>query len=325
MTSVKLSYPRVIATSAQRVSQAGMPIILAAGLLLYGAFFVDGFLTVDNAVQVVRSQSLVGVAAIGMTFVVISGNFVDLSVPAIVSVAANAVLAFQGVGVVPAVLLALLLGAAVGLVNGSIVSYLNINSVITTLGVGSIVAGLLLWRTGAALSRGRSDSFHNLITSRPLSVPFTAWVFLIALLIAHLTLSKTRFGAQVRLTGGNDLAAIISGVPTRRITITAFVLMGVMAALTGVLLGGFANQADVAVGAGFEFDALIAVVLGGTVLTGGTGGFGRTLLGVLLLGLVNSVLLLEGVDTSIQLLSRGALFLAVVAGDAVIAARGGRR
>jgi Ribose/xylose/arabinose/galactoside ABC-type transport systems, permease components len=113
-------------------------------------------------------------------------------------------------------------------------------------------------------------------------------------------------------------------VPTTRSTIAAVVLAGFLAAVTGVLLGGFANQADITVGAGYEFDALIAVVLGGTALTGGTGGFARTFIGLLLLGLVNNVLLLEGYGTSVQLLSRGALFLAVVIGNAVLDRRLGR-
>ncbi|MEN8112886.1 MAG: ABC transporter permease [Actinomycetota bacterium] len=309
----------------QRAMRLGMPLLLAAVLIVYGLVAVDGFATFDNLIQVIRSQSLIGIAAVGMTFIVISGNFVDLSVPAVVAVAANVVLSLQDVGVIPAVLIALLLGVIVGLVNGSIVAYLGINSVITTLGIGSIVAGLLLWRTGAALSRGSSDAFNEFIKSRPLGVPVAAWVFLILILAGHFVMTRTRFGAQIRTTGGNVKAAIITGVPANRITVLVFVLMGVAAAIAGILLGGFADQADVAVGTGFEFDALIAVVIGGTVLTGGVGGFGRTLLGVLLLGIVNDILLLEGAAFSVQLLSRGALFLLVVVGDQVIKERRGQR
>jgi ribose transport system permease protein len=313
-----------VAAVFDRAGRLGMPLILIAGLLLYGAVFIDGFLTVNNAVQIVRSQSFVGIAAIGMTFVVISGNFVDLSVPATIAVSANVVLTLDDRSVVAAVAVALALGLAVGLLNGVVVSALRVNSVITTLGVGSILAGLLLWRTGGALSRGAGGGLTDFATARPLGVPSTVWVFLGLLLIAQMVLVGTRFGAQLRATGGNPRAARISGVPTVRITIAAFVLAGFLAAVTGVLLGGFANQADIAVGKGYEFDALIAVVIGGTALTGGTGGFGRTLLGLSLLGLVNNVLLLEGHGTSVQLLSRGALFLAVVIGNAVLDRRLGR-
>ncbi len=325
MTSTAHAAPSIRSSISRHALRIGMPAALAVLLALYGAVVVDGFLSFDNLVNVIRSQSLIGIAAVGMTLVVISGNFVDLSVPATVAVAANAVLAFQTIGIVPAVFLTLAIGVVIGLVNGSIVAYLGVNPVIATLGVGSVVAGILLWQTGAALSRGTDRGFNQFMTSRPLDIPLAAWVFLTLLVLGHVAFTRTRFGAQLRITGGNPRAALIAGVPTRRITVTSFALMGLAAAIAGVLLGGFADQADIAVGAGFEFDALIAVVLGGTLLTGGIGGFAQTFLGVLLLGLVNNLLLLNGVGTSMQLLSRGALFLLVVGGDAVLQTRLRRR
>lgn len=317
MTSRAQAQPSAFSSAVRQLARVDAPLVLLAALVVVGVIAVDNFLTPANLLHVVRSQSLLGIVAIGMTFVVISGNFIDLSVPAVVAISANVALAFQGVGAVPAVVLALTIGMSIGLVNGVIVGVLKVNSVIATLGVGSVVAGLLLWWTGGALSRGSDDALNGFATSRLLGIPTLAILFLLLLVTAHLILTRTRFGAELRLTGGNARAAAISGVPIRKVTILAFVAAGLSAAITGVLLGGFANQADVAVGTGFEFDALIAVVIGGTALTGGRGGFGRTLVGVLLLGMLANLLLLQGVDTTTQLLSRGALFLAVVIGEII--------
>lgn len=309
----------------QTLSVTEVSIIVLLGLTGFGILTVDGFASPANLLQVLRSQALVGIVAIGMTFIVLSGNFVDLSVPAVVATAANVALAFQDAGAVTAVLLALAIGLAIGVLNGTIVAYMGVNAVIATLGVKSVVAGLLLGWTGGALSRGTVDAFNEFVVSRPLGIPVLVWVFLVLLVIAHLVLARTRFGAQVRLTGGNARAAAISGVPTRLVTVGSFALMGLTAAITGVLLGGFGNQADTAVGVGLEFGALVAVVLGGTALSGGRGGFGRTLVGVLLFGVMSNILQLQGVSTSVQLLALGGVFLLVVGGEAILNARRGAR
>jgi ribose transport system permease protein len=304
-----------------------MPLLLSLVLAVYGVIAIDGFLSVANLVQVVRSQSIVGIAAIGMTFIVVSGNFVDLSVPAVIAVSANLVLTLDSSGVPAgfAVALAVGVGVLIGASSGVVVSYLGVNSVIATLGVGSVAAGLLLWRTGGALSRGSGGTLNDFARANLLGVPVPAIVFVALIAAAHIVLEMTRFGASIRATGGNSRAARIAGVRTTAVSISVFVIMGACAAVAGALLGAFANQADVAVGTGYELDALIAVVLGGTLLTGGVGGFGRTFLGLVLIGVVNNILLLQGMGTSVQLLTRGTLFIAVVVGNRLVEDRWGAR
>ena len=296
-------------------SRSNIPVVLALAIAVAGAALVPQFATGDNAIDILRSQSFLGVAAVGMTFVVLAGRFVDLSMPAVIAVAGNLALAQQTHGWVAAAAIALAVGFLIGVANGSAVAFLRINPVIATLGVGSIASGLLLHATGGALSRAHSSGLGDLISGSIAGIPSTVIVFLTLVVVAQLALTYTRFGSYLRLSGANEEAAAATGVPTRAITVTAFCCAGLAAALTGCMIAGFAGQADLTIGTGYEFDALIAVVIGGTPLAGGRGGFLRTLVGVLIVGMLNNIMLLEGLATSWQLLVKGCVFIAIVLAD----------
>lgn len=304
-----------------RWARRNIALILLAVLVLAGALFVDQFRSIDNFVQILKSQSFVGFVALGMTWVVLAGKFVDLSVPATIAVTANAALAWQSLGPGLAVVAALGTAVAIGFVNGIVVSRLEVNPVIATLAVGSICAGILLAFTGGALSRPIDDNLGEIINGTALGIPILAIIFLLLTIIFELVLRWTPFGLSVRLVGGNPRMAASIGLRPAAVTIAVFVIMALMAGVTGCALGLFAGQADVALGAGYEFDALIAVVLGGTALAGGIGGFARTFVGVILIGVLNNLLLLNAVPTSGQFLVKGIVFTTIVAVDSYIAVR----
>ena len=319
MTTAAQTVPRRRVAALSGWAAANVPLVLLVVLVLTGVVFVDNFANTDNFVDILRSQSFLGVAAVGMTFVVMAGRFVDLSMPATIAISANIALAFHGDIWGTAVAVALLAALGIGLLNGVGVAILRINPVIATLGVGSIVAGLLLNHTGGAVSRAHSDSLGAFINGRPGGIPNTVIVLLVLVVVAQLVLVYTRFGGYLRLTGANEEAAAAAGVPTRLVTIAAFGCAGVAAGLTGVMIAGFSDQADIAVGTGYEFDALIAVVIGGTPLAGGRGSFARTLVGIAIVGTLNNIMLLLGLDSSSQLLVKGLVFVAIVAVDRVFA------
>ena len=302
------------ALRSQWRGQAALALILL--LTAFGMLFVDRFASIDNLIQIVQSQAFVGIVAVGMTWVVLSGNFVDLSVPALMAVAANTVLILNGGSLVVAVAAALTIPLVIGALNGALVGVLRLNPIIATLGVTTLVGGALFLATTGDTAIGASATFEQFGRGRLLGVPVAALVFVALVCTCQAALTHTPFGTNVRFVGSNREAARSSGVRDSGAIVCCFVLVAATAAIAGVLLAGFSNTAELVTGRGYEFDALAAVVIGGTSLSGGTGSFWRTFAGVLVVGIANSIMLLLGLDTSVQLLVKAGVFIAAVALDA---------
>jgi ribose transport system permease protein len=292
-------------------------VALLIALLVFGFSAVGQFGTTDNVIRILQSQSFIGIAAVGMTFVVLSGNFVDLSVPAVMAVSGNTLLSLLDRGVALAFAAAFGAAVCIGVVNGLLVGIARINPVIATLATGTIAGGLLFRYTNGKYAIATAEWFHRFGTSKVASVPTTAILFVAAIVIAQAVLTWTRFGAYLRATGANREAARASGVPVTAIVFAAFLGSAVLVAAAGALLAGFTNQADVSTGAGYEFDALAAVVIGGTTLQGGIGSFARTFVGIAVIGVANNLMLLEGFGTPAQLFAKGAILILAVTADAI--------
>jgi ribose/xylose/arabinose/galactoside ABC-type transport system permease subunit len=253
-----------------------------------------------------------------MTFVVISGSFVDLSVPGTVALMSILVLKLTPDLGALAVLVAILPAVAIGLANGGLVAG-GANPVLVTLGIQTILAGVLLLfysggnvygQVGSALQKFGDTSFGP--------VPAPVAVFLVVAVAAHLLLQRTTFGFQLYAVGANRAAARVSGIPVRRIITAVFVISGVLAGLAGIVLSAYVNSSSSASGQGYEFDALTGVVVGGTSLFGGMGGIGRTVAGILLIGVITNIMILTGVRPEVQYLIKGSLIILAVAVDAVL-------
>lgn len=302
----------------------GMPAGIVL-LLIVGAVLSDRFFTVGNLTNVLINISILGVIVVGMTFVFITRGLADLSVPATVAIGAILTLSLQpAIGTLAAALVGVLAGVLAGVVNGILIGYAGINPVITTLAVGTIVLGGAQWSVGGVIVYGTDTAAQSFLNSRVFGVPIIVLVFLIVAIIGHLILSRTTLGRWVYAAGGNPHATRASAAPLALTRAAAFVLTAGLGGLAGVLLGITLQTARPGIGIGYEFDAITAVVVGGVSLLGGAGSIPRAIGGLLFVGLLNNVLVLQGVPTPVQGIAKGALIVAAVSIDVYFRRKGGR-
>ena len=302
---------------ASFVQRQGALIALVA-VCVFAAMRYGRFLTEENLTNVLRQNSMLGLVALGMTFIILTGG-IDLSVGSLLAVAGvvAAMLAEQGllVALVAGVLCAALLGA----INGVVIAKARIQPFIVTLGMMIAARGLALAYTNEQTVRvGRTAlSFTELgrgkIELGVLSIPYPILLLIVAYLVGWLVLNYTPFGRHVYSLGDNEEAARLMGLNVGRVTIGVYALSGALAGLAGVVLASRLGAGQPVAGLGWELDAIAAVVVGGTLLTGGQGGVGSTLVGVMLLGLIFNIFNLEGsISPWWQLVLRGLILLGVV-------------
>jgi ribose transport system permease protein len=275
-----------------------------------------------------RSAPLVILAA-GAYFVLISGNF-DLSVGSLVTVTvvvAARLIEGEPSRTWPVILLLLAIGAVVGFANGFISTVLRVPSFITTLGMLLILNGAVFWWTGGAPRGALSDNFRSIGRQGIEGIPWIEqlpWSVILMVVIgaASVLLMRADFGRQLIATGDNERAARLSGVRVDRVRIMAFVLSGVLAAVAGILLGGFGGV-SAQVGRGLEFDAITACVLGGVVLGGGRGSVVAAMAGALTLEALFTWLNLQGISGALEDTVQGVIIIAAV-GFAAYRLRGAR-
>lgn len=279
------------------------------------------FLSPGNLGNIVRAMSEIGIIAIGMTFVILIGG-IDLSVGAILGLSAvgtAALLVNNGLGIPETVLIVLLIGTAIGVLQGLAVARIGIQAFIVTLAGLQVARGLArIWSGGVPIAYGDGPleapvAFSVLSGSLNGILPVPAVIFAALGVIAILVLRFTAFARHVYAIGGNEKAARLAGVPVRRVKIAVFAICGFTAAVAGIIHAGQLNQGSPNDGFGYELDAIAAVVIGGTNLTGGSGTMIGTLAGALLLGILNNILGLNNIDANIQLLIKGLVIIAAAA------------
>jgi len=273
------------------------------------------FLTVGNSFDVMRQASINALIAFGMTLSILLGG-IDLSVGSILAV--SSVLAAMtmkaGHGAALAAGLAILAGAAMGSLNGVVIAKGKVAPFIATLGTMTLLRGVaLVLSNGSPISGFSSKLFATLgggYVARLIPVPVVLMLAMFA--VFWFVLSRTVFGRHVYAAGGNAEAAKLSGVNTDRVQIVVYTICGAMAALAGVILSSRLDSAQPTAGAGYELDAITAVVLGGTSLAGGRGWIFGTLVGALLIGVLNNGLNLMGVSSFYQQVVKGSVILLAV-------------
>lgn len=281
------------------------------------------FLSPGNLGNIVRAMSEIGIIAIGMTFVILIGG-IDLSVGAILGLSAvgtAALLVNNGLGIAETVLIVLLIGTAIGVLQGLAVARLGIQAFIVTLAGLQVARGLArIWSGGVGIPIAYGGgpleappAFSVLSGSLNGILPVPAVIFAALGVIAILVLRYTAFARHVYAIGGNEKAARLAGVPVRRVKIIVFAICGFTAAVAGIIHAGQLNQGSPNDGFGYELDAIAAVVIGGTSLAGGSGTMIGTLAGALLLGILNNILGLNNIDANIQLLIKGLVIIAAAA------------
>jgi len=286
------------------------------------SFANEFFLTTRNIVNVLRQTSINGILAIGMTFVILTRG-IDLSVGSVVALAGVVSAAFATTssiasiagGPYPAVI-ALVIGVGVGMaagaVSGVLVARYNVPSFVATLGMLSAARGLTLLAAGGRPIPALTDGYRWIGTGDVAGVPMPVVIFAAVFFVSWYVLSSTRFGRRVYAAGGNPHAATVSGINVTRIRFSVYVISGALAGLAGMILAARTGSALPQAGIAYELDAIAAVVIGGTSLAGGVGHVGGTLIGALLIGVVNNGLDLMGVESYYQQVIKGVLIVAAV-------------
>lgn len=284
----------------------------------FAAYRYPQFLSEANLTNVLRQNSMLGLVALGMTFVILTGG-IDLSVGSLLAVAGVVAAHLAGRGLFVALVAGVALAALLGLANGVIIARARVQPFIVTLAMMIAARGLALVATGEQTVRvdrsaqGFTELGRGTVDLGPLALPVPVIILVAAYVLGWLVLNHTRFGRHVFSIGDNEEAARLMGLNVRRVTIGVYALSGALAGLAGVILASRLGAGQPVAGQGWELDAIAAVVVGGTLLTGGKGSAAFTLVGVLLLGVIFNIFNLEGSITPWwQQVLRGIILLAVV-------------
>lgn len=291
----------------------GLFIVLFAVIILL-SLISDAFFTAENLMNIVRQISINGILAVGMTFIILTGG-IDLSVGALMAVAA--VIAASIVKpypelVLPAVLAALLASGALSAVSGVVVSKLKVAPFIATLAMMTVARGIAMIYTNGRPIMIMSDTFLFIGKGYIGPVPILVLILIVVIVIAGILLYKTNIGRYIYAIGGNENAALVSGVNVSRVTLLVYIFNGILCGLAGIMLASRIGSGQPNSGAGYEIDAIAAVVIGGTSLMGGVGSLAGTVAGAFFIGIINNGLNLLNVSSYYQQIVKGLIIVGAV-------------
>jgi ribose/xylose/arabinose/galactoside ABC-type transport system permease subunit len=292
-------------------------VIVLVLLLIVATFTNDGFWQIDNLRNILTQNAAIALVSIGMTYVIIAGVF-DLSVGALFAAGAVAYAGFAGSMPLPlAAVLTLLVGVGAGIVNGVIVTKLRVNSFIGTIGTAAIFSGIVYIASDSSPIPVDDPSFAELGLGRVGGVPWPLIVAVLVFAVAAFVLSKTVFGRYIYVTGGNPEAARLAGVPVVLVQIAAFVIVGALSVLAGMITASQLSVGQPSLGANVALDAFAIVVIGGTSVYGGEGALWRTAAGVMVLAVLTNIFNAMAWDTTRQSVAKGLVLVGAVALDAL--------
>lgn len=292
--------PRSLSDLASRMKNSRhLPVAAGAVcivlMLLVGSVYSTNFLSADYLLLQLQTASFLGVVATGAMLVILLGG-IDLSVPWLLTLGGMMAAAAPGwwgeTGTVLAIPFGILCGAVFGLASGLGVAYLRVPSMIFTLGINAVAQGLIVLQTGGYAPQDKATpAMHALATGRSLfGIPNALWVWVVVGAATVFMLRRTTLGRSIYAMGNSERAAFLSGVNTRAVTVVCFAFAGACSAAAGVLLTGYSTKAFQAMGDPYQLPAIAAVVLGGTSILGGRGAYLGTVVGVLLITLLQSIL-----------------------------------
>ncbi len=274
----------------------------------------DNFFSFNNIMNVLRQVSVVGILAVGMTFVILTGG-IDLSVGAVMALVGTlsaGLMVNSGLPASLALPAGLFIGLGIGLFNGALVAWGKMPAIIVTLATMGMARGLGLIYSGGYPVSGIPSWISWFGVGRIGVVPVPVVIMVVIYAIAWVLLQRTAFGRHVYALGGNELAARLSGVKTRRVKLAVYGISGVTASFAALILTGRLMSGQPNAGVGFELDAIAAVVLGGTAIAGGRGLILGTLIGAVLLGILNNGLNLVGINPYLQDVIKGSIILLAI-------------
>jgi ribose/xylose/arabinose/galactoside ABC-type transport system permease subunit len=305
----------VLTTAARRERRRIDPVVLAAAIGVGAVLIIGGsthrFLTVANVKAILSSASLVGIAALGLTLIVIVGSTVSLALSQTLSAAAMVFLATQSWGLVPSIVAAVVTAAAITAVQGFVVGYAAANPIVLTIAASFAITGISTWATGGR-SVAPTGTAYTSLNSTPGGIALSVYALVLFTALLDLCLRRTTFGRTLYLVGENRRAAHAAGLRVGRTVTYAWLVGGAFVGVAAAFSAAFNTTANVNLGGTLTFDAIAAVLAGGTPIAGGKGSAGRTLFGVLLIAAVSDILLLRGYSTGVQTMVKGLIVLAVV-------------
>ena len=292
--------------------------------IIFFAFASDVFFTIRNALNVLRQVSIVGIMAVGMTFVILTGG-VDLSIGGVTAcvgvICAKMMLA--GIHPVIAILTALCFAGIVGLVNAFFSHEFRLNPMIVTLATLQILKGISYIITGAIPVYGFTEKFKVIGQGYLGPIPIPIIIMLVLYLIAHIVLTYTAFGQSIYGIGGNEEAVRLTGINIRKQKYTAYMLCSMITALAGIVLLSRVNTAQPSAGFGYEMDVITGAVLGGISMSGGEGKITGVLAGVLVMAVLSNGMMMCNVSEYWQWVAKGMVMLAAITYDRIV--KGGKR
>jgi ribose transport system permease protein len=298
------------------VSKYGTLFAMAIMLVIFGLAVPNGaFLSGNNLLSIVNQSALTAIIACGLTMVLVVGEF-DLSVgyaASLAGVLVTGLVANQGLPLIAAVVLTILVGGAVGGVNGVLVTKARVNAVVATLGVGTVLTGLAFGYTAGSPIVEVPKEFTYITLARFLGIQNPIWIMAIIVALLWVVLNRTATGQRIQAVGANRSAARLAGIRTDRSKITAFVIAGVCAAITGILLASLLGSGTVGAADGYLMDSFAAVFLGSATLRDGEFHILGTLIGVLVVSVGFNGLSLLGTPTFWQYVFKGGILVVAVA------------
>jgi ribose transport system permease protein rbsC len=290
--------------------------------LIAMAFLSDRFFTFKNLTNVGRQISLNAILALGMTLVIISGG-IDLSVGGVCALGCCVcakILNSTGSSLL-AIAVVLLIGLAVGAFNGFVVSKTGIAPFIVTLSTVSIIRGITLVMTNASPMPISNAAFKFIGQGTLLGIPFPIYITLILAIITAFVMNKTVFGRYVYAIGGNERSAVVAGIQVKKVKISVYMVSGFLAAFTAIIYTSRLSSGVPSLGNGFEMDAITAAVIGGASLAGGQGHIWGTMIGAVIIGILNNALNLLNINSYFQDIVKGIVVLLAVLFDFFIQSR----
>jgi len=289
-----------------QISKMGVLFALGILIVFFSIMSRGRFITISNILTVARQVSLSIIVGVGLTFVMITAN-IDLAVGSYLALSGAFVAAilYYGTPWYLALLIIMIGMALIGMLVGVIVAKQRLNSLITTLAMMSVARGVALAYTGGAPIYIKNNAFISLGTGYIGPIPIPVVIAAVILFVGQFILRKTQFGRYVYATGGNQEAAMTSGINVDRIKIIVFLISGMLSGLAGSILAGRLFSGNPTAGQGFELDVISAVVIGGTSLFGGVGSMWGTLVGALTVGILSNGLTILGVGYFYQLIAKG--------------------
>ncbi len=312
-------------TISRLLGTYGILFVLVLMCLVVSILSEGRFLAFRNIVNVFRQVSITGILAIGATLVLTTGG-IDLSVGSVLAlagvIAADMAHPESNYPMVVVVLAAVLVGMAAGAVNGGLVAYAGAPPFIVTLGMTTAARGLtLLYAKGQPIINFK-ESFSFIGQGNLLGIPVPVWILLLIAVISGVILHRTRMGRYIFAVGGNEDAAVASGVKVKQVKFFAYLYMGILCGVVGIILASRTNTGAPNAGTGYELDAIAAAVIGGTSISGGKSHVAGTIVGILILGVLSNGLDILNISTYIQQIIKGIVIVLAVLMDIIQTKRG---